>query len=75
MLSTSLTFSGFGGEPGGKPSVNQDSLVGPQILPHSYKYNTNIDTKTNTKSNTKSNTSTNKDTNMNNKYKLNQDSP
>ena len=71
MLSTSLTFSGFGGEPGGKPSVNKDSLVGPQILPHRYKDNTNINTKTNTKSNT----STNKDTNMNNKYKLNQDSP
>ena len=48
MLSTSLTFSGFGEEPGGKPSVNQDSLVGPQILPHRYKYNTNINTKTNT---------------------------
>ena len=56
MLSTSLTFSGFGGEPGGKPSVNQDSLFGPQILPHRYKDNTNINTKTNTKTNTKSNT-------------------
>ena len=67
MLSTSLTFSGFGEEPGGKPSVNQDSLVGPQILPHRYKFNT------------KTNTSTNKDTNTNKKYKYkykgNQDSP